>query len=59
MEEHITTMAGATGGTSQTATALAAAAASLGRPVRCRTTLYGRPGAAPGSGGGTCLGLTP
>jgi FO synthase subunit 2 len=42
MEEHITTMAGARGGTSQSPAALAAAAASLGRPARQRTTLYGR-----------------
>jgi FO synthase subunit 2 len=43
MEEHITTMAGARGGTSQTAGALVAAAASVGRPARQRTTLYGQP----------------
>ncbi|MFM8604063.1 MAG: CofH family radical SAM protein [Cyanobium sp.] len=43
MEEHITTMAGARGGTAQTPAALEAAAASVGRPVRQRTTLYGRP----------------
>jgi FO synthase subunit 2 len=43
MEEHITTMAGAQGGTSQTAEALVAAAASVGRPARQRTTLYGQP----------------
>jgi FO synthase subunit 2 len=42
MEEHITTMAGARGGTRQTPAALAAAAGSLGRPARQRTTLYGR-----------------
>ncbi|MFN9624101.1 MAG: CofH family radical SAM protein [Cyanobacteriota bacterium] len=41
MEEHISTMAGATGGTQQTPDALEAAARSLGRPVRQRTTLYG------------------
>ena len=41
MEEHITTMAGATGGTSRTPQELRAAATSLGRPVRQRTTLYG------------------
>jgi FO synthase subunit 2 len=41
MEEHITTMAGATGGTVQTPAALEAAAAALGRPARQRTTLYG------------------
>ena len=41
MEEHITTMAGATGGTFQSPQALEAAARSLGRPVRRRTTLYG------------------
>jgi FO synthase subunit 2 len=43
MEEHITTMAGARGGTAQTPEALMAAAASLGRPVRRRSTLYGDP----------------
>jgi FO synthase subunit 2 len=43
MEEHITTMAGATGGTAQTPAALRAAARSVGRPVRQRTTLYGQP----------------
>lgn len=43
MEEHITTMAGARGGTCQSADTLAAAARSLGRPVRQRTTLYGVP----------------
>lgn len=42
MEEHITTMAGARGGTSQSPEDLVAAAASLGRPARQRTTLYGR-----------------
>ena len=41
MEEHITTMAGATGGTFQSPQALEAAARSLGRRVRRRTTLYG------------------
>ncbi len=41
MEEHITTMAGASGGTNQDPAALEAAAASLGRPVRRRTTTYG------------------
>lgn len=41
MEEHITTMAGASGGTRQTPQALEAAARHLGRPVRRRTTLYG------------------
>ena len=43
MEEHITTMAGARGGTAQTPQALAAAAHGQGRPVRQRTTLYGQP----------------
>ncbi|MEB3255209.1 MAG: CofH family radical SAM protein [Synechococcaceae cyanobacterium] len=43
MEEHITTMAGASGGTAQTPEALVAAARSVGRPVRQRTTLYGQP----------------
>jgi FO synthase subunit 2 len=41
MEEHITTMAGARGGTAQTPQALEAAARSIGRPVRRRSTLYG------------------
>ena len=41
MEEHITTMAGASGGTRQSPEALEAAASHLGRPVRRRTTLYG------------------
>lgn len=41
MEEHITTMAGASGGTRQSPQALEAAAQRLGRPVRRRTTLYG------------------
>ncbi len=42
MEEHITTMAGAIGGTAQSPQALRDAALSLGRPVRQRTTLYGQ-----------------
>jgi len=41
MEEHITTMAGARGGTSQTAASLAAAAHQLGRLPWQRSTLYG------------------
>jgi FO synthase subunit 2 len=41
MEEHITTMAGARGGTSQSPEALRLAAQRLDRPVRQRTTLYG------------------
>ncbi len=40
MEEHITTMAGATGGTHQTPVDLRATAARQGRPSRQRTTLY-------------------
>jgi FO synthase subunit 2 len=40
MEESITSMAGALGGTCQSPEALRAAASSLGRPVRQRTTLY-------------------
>ncbi|MBU6228666.1 MAG: 7,8-didemethyl-8-hydroxy-5-deazariboflavin synthase subunit CofH [Cyanobacteria bacterium REEB459] len=40
MEEHITTMAGAQGGTSMTVAELAQAIASLGRPARQRHTLY-------------------
>jgi FO synthase subunit 2 len=42
MEEHITTMAGAQGGTRQTVQALRSAALERGRPVRQRTTLYGQ-----------------
>lgn len=45
MEEHITTMAGAAGGTQQSSAALQAAARSKQRPVRQRTTLYGAPAA--------------
>lgn len=41
MEESITSMAGALGGTCQSPEALRAAATSLGRPVRQRSTLYG------------------
>ncbi|MBM5801516.1 MAG: CofH family radical SAM protein [Cyanobacteria bacterium K_DeepCast_35m_m2_023] len=41
MEEHITSMAGASGGTNQDPEALEAAAARIGRPVRRRTTTYG------------------
>jgi FO synthase subunit 2 len=41
MEEHISTMAGAAGGTQQTPEALEAAARGQDRPVRQRTTLYG------------------
>jgi FO synthase subunit 2 len=41
MEEHISTMAGAAGGTQQTPEALEAAARGQERPVRQRTTLYG------------------
>jgi len=40
MEESITTAAGALGGTAQTSRSLEAAARSLQRPVRQRTTLY-------------------
>jgi FO synthase subunit 2 len=43
MEETITRMAGALGGTVQTPAALEATACKLGRPVRQRTTLYGVP----------------
>jgi len=41
MEESITSMAGAQGGTCQSVQALRSAALTLGRPVRERTTLYG------------------
>ncbi len=43
MEESITSMAGAQGGTAQTPQQLEAVARELGRPVRRRTTLYGVP----------------
>lgn len=45
MEEHISTMAGAAGGTRQSVAALEGAARSKHRPVRQRTTLYGAPAA--------------
>lgn len=48
MEEHITSMAGASGGTCQTPEALQRAVGAIGRPVRQRTTLYGAP---PAEGG--------
>jgi FO synthase subunit 2 len=41
MEEHITTMAGAKGGTCLTAEQLENAIESIHRPHRQRTTLYG------------------
>jgi 5-amino-6-(D-ribitylamino)uracil---L-tyrosine 4-hydroxyphenyl transferase len=41
MEEHITSMAGARGGSSQSVPNLRRAARQLHRPVRQRTTLYG------------------
>ncbi|MGB3291796.1 MAG: 7,8-didemethyl-8-hydroxy-5-deazariboflavin synthase subunit CofH, partial [Phormidesmis sp.] len=41
MEEHITSMAGATGGTCQSEADLMGAIASVGRPARQRDTLYG------------------
>lgn len=47
MEEHITTMAGARGGTRQSVAALRAMAHRYGRPVRQRTTLYGTPQTVP------------
>ena len=40
MEEHITSMAGATGGTCQSEANLVGAIESLGRPARQRSTLY-------------------
>jgi len=46
MEESITTMAGAQGGTCHSPQQLEQAARSLGRPVRVRTTLYGEPACA-------------
>ena len=45
MEEHISTMAGAAGGTRQSVAALEGAARGKHRPVRQRTTLYGAPAA--------------
>jgi FO synthase subunit 2 len=54
MEEHITTMAGASGGTRQSPQALAAAARHLGRPVRRRTTLYGAVAWGPSLPSGRC-----
>ncbi|WOD39983.1 7,8-didemethyl-8-hydroxy-5-deazariboflavin synthase subunit CofH [Nodosilinea sp. E11] len=42
MEEHITTMAGAQGGTGMTVDELRGAIASLNRPAQPRDTLYGR-----------------
>jgi 5-amino-6-(D-ribitylamino)uracil---L-tyrosine 4-hydroxyphenyl transferase len=58
MEEHITTMAGARGGSSQTAETLRQAVLAIGRPVRQRDTLYGEPPprpAATGAAGCTAL----
>jgi 5-amino-6-(D-ribitylamino)uracil---L-tyrosine 4-hydroxyphenyl transferase len=43
MEEHITSMAGAIGGTCQTVDDLQRAIRSIGRPDRQRDTLYGSP----------------
>lgn len=43
MEEHITTMAGASGGSSQSPQDLGRAVAAIGRPLRQRSTLYGNP----------------
>ncbi|MGB7088210.1 MAG: 7,8-didemethyl-8-hydroxy-5-deazariboflavin synthase subunit CofH [Phormidesmis sp.] len=42
MEEHITSMAGAMGGTCQSEAALVNAIESLGRPAQQRDTLYGK-----------------
>ncbi|MGB7485595.1 MAG: 7,8-didemethyl-8-hydroxy-5-deazariboflavin synthase subunit CofH, partial [Phormidesmis sp.] len=42
MEEHITSMAGAIGGTCQSEADLIGAIASVGRPSRQRDTLYGQ-----------------
>ncbi|HSM81221.1 MAG TPA: 7,8-didemethyl-8-hydroxy-5-deazariboflavin synthase subunit CofH [Nodosilinea sp.] len=46
MEEHITSMAGAQGGTCMTVAELRGAIAALGRPARQRDTLYGLVGPA-------------
>ena len=43
MEEHITSMAGAVGGTCQSEADLVGAITSLGRPAKQRDTLYGQP----------------
>lgn len=40
MEQHITTMAGVQGGTCQSPSHLEAAARTVGRPARRRSTLY-------------------
>jgi len=54
MEEHITTMAGAQGGTGMTVGELRGAIASLTRPAQPRDTLYGRvPELVPESGSGS------
>ena len=44
MEEHITSMAGATGGTAQSEASLVEAIASIGRPAQQRDTLYHKVG---------------
>ena len=49
MEEHITTMAGAGGGSSQSPQDLGRAVAAIGRPLRQRSTLYGSPVIRPGA----------
>lgn len=49
MEEHITSMAGAQGGTCMTAAQLQGAIASLGRPAQQRDTLYGPVGSQSGN----------
>ncbi len=57
MEEHITTMAGAQGGTCMTVADLRDAIAQLGRPAEQRDTLY-RPIAAPASEAPGSIGYT-
>ncbi|PSR18129.1 7,8-didemethyl-8-hydroxy-5-deazariboflavin synthase subunit CofH [filamentous cyanobacterium CCP3] len=59
MEEHITTMAGAQGGTCMTVDELRGAIASLNRPDRQRDTLYGLvPSSGTASGGAVLSGET-
>jgi len=58
MEEHITTMAGASGGTCQTPQQLRRAVSAIGRPLRQRLTLYGSPDIAPALASSAGTGLS-
>ncbi len=58
MEEHITTMAGAQGGTGMTVEELQGAIASLNRPAQPRDTLYGRVSALGSGSNGTLSGIS-